>query len=156
MAKRIARMVPAQTRRRAISPGCGGRRSANITICLRHDAAKPPTGRCRSSYTWRRRPSACRERHRRPLSIHPKARAESAYKLESCFKPGGNPTIQRNLELLFPKVIDPEGPPPRTERHVPNSIATMRRSLIIALVSTLSRCPCCATPVGKVSRRKKL
>jgi len=48
----------------------------------------------------RRRPSACWERHRRPLSIHPKARAESAYKLESCFKPGGNPTIQRNLELL--------------------------------------------------------
>src|ERR1019366_1083529 len=62
---------------------------------------KTPTGRCRSSYTWRRRPSACRERHRRPLSIHPKARAESAYKLESCFKPGGNPTIQRNLELLL-------------------------------------------------------
>src|ERR1019366_6367916 len=63
---------------------------------------KTPTGRCRSSYTWRRRPSACRERHRRPLSIHPKARAESAYKLESCFKPGGNPTIQRNFELLKP------------------------------------------------------
>jgi SRSO17 transposase len=57
--------------------------------------------------------------------------------------------------LPFPKVIDPEAPPPRTERHVPNSIATMRRRLIIALVSTLSRCPCCATPVAKGSRRKK-
>jgi hypothetical protein len=30
----------------------------------------------------------------------------------------------------------------------------MRRRLIIALVSTLSRCPCCATPVAKGSRRK--
>jgi hypothetical protein len=58
--------------------------------------------------------------------------------------------------LPFPKVIDPEAPPPRTERHVPNSIATMRRRLIIALVSILSRCPCCATPVGKGSRRKTL
>jgi hypothetical protein len=57
--------------------------------------------------------------------------------------------------LPFPKVIDSEAPPPRTERHVPNSIATMRRRLIIALVSTLSRCPCCATPVAKGSRRKK-
>jgi hypothetical protein len=27
--------------------------------------------------------------------------------------------------------------------------------LIIALVSTLSRCPCCATPVAKGPRRKK-
>ena len=32
MVKPIARMAPAQTRRRAISPGCGGRKSANITI----------------------------------------------------------------------------------------------------------------------------
>jgi hypothetical protein len=32
----------------------------------------------------------------------------------------------------------------------------MRRRLIIALVSTLSRCPCCATPLGKGTRRKKL
>jgi hypothetical protein len=58
--------------------------------------------------------------------------------------------------LPFPKVIDPEAPPQRTERRLPNSIATMRRRLIIALVSTLSRCPCCATPVGKGLRRKKL
>ena len=57
--------------------------------------------------------------------------------------------------LPFPKVINPEAPPPRTERQVPNSIATMRRRLIIALVSTLSRCPCCATPVAKGSPRKK-
>jgi hypothetical protein len=29
---------------------------------------------------------------------------------------------------------------------VPNSIATMRRHLIVALASTLARCPCCNAP----------
>src|SRR5262249_12380842 len=36
--------------------------------------------------------------------------------------------------------IDPEAAPLRPERHVPNSIATMRRRLIVALASRLSRC----------------
>jgi 5-methyltetrahydropteroyltriglutamate--homocysteine methyltransferase len=31
----------------------------------------------------------------------------------------------------------------RPERHIPNSITTMRRRLIDALVSSLPRCPCC-------------
>ena len=71
------------------------------------------------------------------------------------FPPHDLVTPLGSKNLPFPKVIDPEAPPPRTERHVPNSIAAMRRRLIIALVSTLSRCPCCATPVAKGSRRKK-
>ena len=55
---------------------------------------------------------------------------------------------------LFPKpavptVIDPEAPPLRPERHIPNSIATMRRRLIVALVRTLSRCPCCAAQIQR-------
>src|SRR5208282_5497414 len=72
------------------------------------------------------------------------------------FPPQDLVTPLSSKNLPFPKVTDPEAPPPRTERHVPNSIATMRRRLIIALVSTLSRCPCCATPAGKGSRRKIL
>ena len=73
------------------------------------------------------------------------------------FPPQDLVTPLGSKNLPFPKVIDPEAPPPRTDRHVPNSIATMRRRLIIALVSILSRCPCCATPLGKGSRgRKKL
>ena len=32
----------------------------------------------------------------------------------------------------------------RPERHVPNSIATIRRRLSAALAKTLSRCPCCS------------
>jgi SRSO17 transposase len=48
--------------------------------------------------------------------------------------------------LPFPKIIRPEAPPIRPERHVPNSIATMRRHLIVALASTLARSPCCNAP----------
>src|SRR6187551_3753436 len=39
-----------------------------------------------------------------------------------------------------------EAPPVRPERHVANSIATMRRYLIVALATTLARCPCCNAP----------
>ena len=53
--------------------------------------------------------------------------------------------------LPFPKVIDPEDPPLRPERHVPNSIATMRRRLATALAERLPRCPCCGR--SKVQRR---
>jgi hypothetical protein len=45
--------------------------------------------------------------------------------------------------LPFPKVTDPEAPPLRPERHVPNSIATLHRRLIVKLVAILSCCPCC-------------
>ena len=57
--------------------------------------------------------------------------------------------------VLFPqsalsrRLPDPEAPPLRPERHIPNSIATMRRRLIAALVSRLSRCPCCAAPIAR-------
>ena len=54
------------------------------------------------------------------------------------------PRSARNLP--FPKVIDPEAPPIRTERHVANSIATTRRRLSVAIVRALDRCPCCNAP----------
>ena len=41
-------------------------------------------------------------------------------------------------------------------RHIPNSIATVRRRLNAALVSRLPRCPCCAAPIGKRMRRQTL
>jgi hypothetical protein len=47
--------------------------------------------------------------------------------------------------LPFPTVTDPEAPPLRPERHIPNSIATVHRRLIVALVSRLSRCSLAAT-----------
>ncbi|EGX99679.1 transposase [Nitrospirillum viridazoti Y2] len=45
--------------------------------------------------------------------------------------------------LTFPKLTDPGAPPPRPERHVPTSIATMRITIARALAKTLPRCPCC-------------
>src|ERR687896_2022031 len=45
--------------------------------------------------------------------------------------------------LAYPEVSDPAAPPLRPERHVPTSIASMRTRLIVALVRTLPRCPCC-------------
>jgi hypothetical protein len=47
--------------------------------------------------------------------------------------------------LPFPTVTDGEAPPIRTERHVPNSIATLRGILTVALARSLPRCPCCQT-----------
>src|SRR3954464_10934622 len=48
--------------------------------------------------------------------------------------------------LPFPKITPPEAQPACPERHVANSIATMRRHLIVALASTLTRCLCCSAP----------
>jgi SRSO17 transposase len=57
------------------------------------------------------------------------------------------PSVRRKTadprRLTFPAVNDPKAPPLRPERHVPNSIASLRRRLIIALVEHLPRCPCC-------------
>jgi hypothetical protein len=41
----------------------------------------------------------------------------------------------------------PEAPPIRPERHVENSIATIKKRLTVALAKSLARCPCCqSTP----------
>ena len=61
--------------------------------------------------------------------------------------PGGS----RNLP--FPKVTDPAAPPIRPQRHVPNSIATMHRILIVAIARMLPRCPCCARRFTRNTRR---
>jgi rRNA maturation protein Nop10 len=58
--------------------------------------------------------------------------------------------------LPYPTVFDPEDPPLRPERHIPNSIATMRLRLINALVKTLPRCPCCGGNAAATYWRRKL
>src|SRR6516225_9805555 len=59
-------------------------------------------------------------------------------------------------KLQFPKLIARGGPPLRPERHVPNSIATVRRRLSAALASTLSRCPCCIRALSSQSSYRNL
>ena len=49
--------------------------------------------------------------------------------------------------LSFPTVTDPAAPPLRPERHIPHSIATLRRRIAHALAQTLQRCPCCAQTI---------
>src|SRR5258708_10862676 len=61
---------------------------------------------------------------------------------------------RHSKRLLYPKVTDPEDPPLRPERHVPNSIATVRARLINALIKTLPRCPCCGGSATTYSRQK--
>jgi hypothetical protein len=43
----------------------------------------------------------------------------------------------------------------RPERHIPNSIATMRIRMIDALIKLLPRCPCCGNQ-AKISVRRNL
>src|SRR6476620_3223 len=75
---------------------------------------------------------------------------------EKRFPPQKQPPPSCSRKLQFPKLIDRGDPPLRPERHVPNSIATVRRRLNAALVSTLSRCPCCIRPIASRSRYQKL
>ncbi len=63
---------------------------------------------------------------------------------------------QARRAASFLMVTDPEVPPLRPERHIPNSIATLRRRLVYALVQTLPRCPCCAAPTPPYHRQNHL
>ena len=45
--------------------------------------------------------------------------------------------------LKFPKVTSQGDMPLRPERHMPNSIATLKRRIAAALARALPRCPCC-------------
>ncbi len=47
----------------------------------------------------------------------------------------------RSRNLPFPVVTDPAAPPIRPERHIPNSIATVHRMLIVEITRALPRCP---------------
>ena len=48
--------------------------------------------------------------------------------------------------LPYPKASGPAAPL-RRQRHVPNSITTLRLELAAALIAALDRCPCCARKV---------
>ena len=64
------------------------------------------------------------------------------------------PPLQ-SKNLPFPVISDPEAPPLRPQRHLPNSIATIRRALALAIAKALQRCPCCLRRLP-LSQRWKL
>jgi hypothetical protein len=68
------------------------------------------------------------------------------------FPPQHQLSPRSSRDLPFPRVIDPEAPPIRPQRHIPNSIVTVRRCLIVALARTLPRCPCCNVPIRKMAK----
>ncbi len=69
---------------------------------------------------------------------------------------GPEPKPHDAKRLAFPLIIDHADLPIRTERHIPNSIATLRRRLASALARRLGRCPCCARPRHTRSQAKTL
>src|SRR3979490_827137 len=71
---------------------------------------------------------------------------------EAPFPPQDHLPPRSPRDLPYPTVTDPEAPPIRPERHIPTSIATIRRRLIVALARSLPRCPCCNAPTRKTSR----
>ena len=68
------------------------------------------------------------------------------------------PSAPRSTAMVqkagIPEGYRPRGSPLRPERHIPNSIATMRRRLVLALVKNLPRCPCCAAPIRNPAKYK--
>ena len=70
------------------------------------------------------------------------------------FPPSGWLAARKLQQAAVPRVDDPALPPLRPERHVTNSIATMRRRLTVALARTLSRCPCCLAPPRNALRMR--
>ena len=71
----------------------------------------------------------------------------------AAFPPSGPRRLQA---LSFPVVHDPEAPPIRPERHVENSIATLRKRLTVALARSLYRCPCCQSFMQKPPHFRRL
>jgi SRSO17 transposase len=71
----------------------------------------------------------------------------------AAFPPQDQATRENPKRLSFPAVIDPADPPLRPERHLSNSISTLRRRLIIALANRLPRCPCCGA--GRITREQR-
>ena len=64
------------------------------------------------------------------------------------------PPSRPRSTTIFPTPVLPDGyrprdPPLRPERHIPNSIATMRLRLINAIIKTLPRCPCCGSKAAR-------
>ena len=88
---------------------------------------------------WRSYPSPCHPLHRR-LRL-PGRRTGEDSPLRTDASPRG--------DFQFPPVRPGDRPPIRPERHVANSISTMRRTLIVDLVRKLERCPCCTAVIRK-------
>jgi SRSO17 transposase len=74
---------------------------------------------------------------------------------ERCLFPrNAAPGASRSRRLRHPAVCSRAAPPVRPERHVPHSIASIRRCLAVALIRALPRCPCCLQKHTRPATRK--
>jgi hypothetical protein len=67
------------------------------------------------------------------------------------FPPQNNPTPFSSKNLPYPEIIDPADPPIRPERHVTNSITSVRIAIAPAISRTLPRCPCCQHTIRRTN-----
>ena len=101
------------------------------------DSGLPPSPRWPPSVRWPGM-SGCSDNQ---ADIGEKLRirtsADTFFPLSSSSSAGGS------KHLRYPPISSRGVPPVRPERHVPHSIASIRRELTVRLVKTLPRCPCC-------------
>ena len=64
-------------------------------------------------------------------------------------------SIGWSKRLHFPRITARAALPVRTQRHVPDSLATLRYELAAALAAKLERCPCCTRPAAEPRRWRK-
>ena len=118
-------------------PNCAGASSATTRNSKSELGLAHFEGRSSRGFPPSRRPL-----HRRLRFSHPRTSGEFPPQA-----PGGAKC------LAYPCVPNPKAPSIRPERHVENSIATIRRQLTIALARTLTRCPCCQALPSRRSYR---
>jgi hypothetical protein len=69
------------------------------------------------------------------------------------FPPRKRVAVRSSKCLPFPKITGRGVLPIRRERHVPDSIATLRREIAVRLAALLDRCPCCSQPRSNQKNR---
>jgi hypothetical protein len=140
---------------------CGDQESSvRRTMALRHISARRRGiphesghwwggGRCSAAFTPENFFSKARGhgRPRQRAGDYRSVRGPRCHERRRC-----RPRVRSDARCGPKMPTDPEAPPIRPERHIPNSIATMRRRLIVALARTLPRCPCCNAPIRKTAR----
>ncbi len=70
--------------------------------------------------------------------------------------PSGPRAVPSFPKPAVPDGYRPRGAPIRPERHIPDSIPTLRRRLTVALARKLDQCPCCNAPRSRTNLHRSL
>lgn len=72
-----------------------------------------------------------------------------AERIAAANAPGVKKTPSHTKSLHYPKITFP-AEAQRAQRHVPDSITTLRYHIAWALIARLARCPCCGQPISNL------